>query len=188
MSTWALFKLIVALVIFGGALYYIDYDERRSERRDKVARRRREGELPYPALQPPADHRLTKRERHPYAKPLTEMLLTLYEPKHPFLLGVSNLSPSTILGFFNTHPYCRITIHYGWKPIQQLHDTTVHEFAHHVLMTEFPRRYPAHGLEFKTAYSILIDCYNRHYPYIYPDSRYYLKPNKRVESIIINTK
>lgn len=188
-DVWPLMKLIVGLVGFFGAMIYVYYDEHRDDRRSRRAvRSLPESDGPWTARRPPAGHRLTKRERHPYAKPLTEMLLTLYEPQHPFLLGVSNISPQTVGGFYAMHPYCRITVHDGWRAIGDLYDTAIHEFAHHVLMTEFPRRYKAHGREFKTVYSILVDCFCRRYYRLYPDGRYYLEPAKRIKGIALNTK
>lgn len=145
-------------------------------------------ESPYPARKPPADHIPTKREQHPKAQGIHDMLLTLYEPKHPFVVGVSNISADTRLGFYSTHPYCRITIHEGWRSDTVLHEIAVHEYAHHIAMTEFPRKYKPHGLEFKTLYSILVDCYNSKYTRLDRDSRYYLKPEKRIKSITLNTK
>lgn len=135
--------------------------------------------------QPPANHKLTKRERHPMAPKLKAMLLTLYEPKYDFLVGVSTLRPTSRMGFYTTRDYYRMTIHSGWNSNI---DTSIHEFAHHIAITELPRRVRTHGREFKTIYSILIDCYNSHYPYEYPDSRYYLEPHKRVKDITLNVK
>lgn len=146
-------------------------------------------ESPYPARKPSADHIPTKRERHPKAQGIHDMLLTLYEPKYPFVVGISDISTNTRLGFYSTHPYCRITIHEGWRSDTFLHEIGVHEYAHHIAMTEFPRKYKPHGREFKTLYSILVDCYNSKYmPHLDRDSRYYLKPEKRIKSITLNTK
>lgn len=143
---------------------------------------------PWPAHNPPADHQLTKRERHPKAAGVKTMLLTLYEPKYDFIVGISEISPSTRLGFYSTRPYCRITIHEGWRSTHFIHEVAVHEYAHHVTMTEFDHRFKPHGREFKTIYSILMDAYNSKYDFINPDSRYYLKSDKRIKGIILNTK
>lgn len=164
-----------------------------ADKRDERKRRRRarpwlDSDSPWPAHEPPSDHQLTKHERHPYAQPLTEMLLSLYTPKHPFLLGVSNRDTCTIGGFCSTHPYCRIRINNGWMPIRRLYDVAVHEFAHHILMTEFDHRFAAHGKEFKTMYSLLVDIYNSKFAHrLDGDHRYYLKPEKRIKSITLNT-
>lgn len=166
-----------------------------ADKRDERKRRRRssrswaDSDSPWPAHEPPSDHNLTKYERHPYAQPLTEMLLSLYEPLHSFLLGVSNRDTSTIGGFCSTQPYCRIRINNGRMPIHRLYDVAIHELAHHILMTEFDHRFAVHGKEFKTMYSILVDIYNSKYkPRLEWDSRFYLKPEKRVKSIALNTK
>lgn len=168
-----------------------------TDKRDDRKRRSRtrswlDSDSPWPAREPPSDHKLTKHERHPYAQPLTEMLLSLYTPQHPFLLGVSNRDTSTIGGFCSTHPYCRIRINNGRMPIHRLYETAVHEMAHHILLTEYPRRfrYPMHGKEFKTMYSILVDIYDSKFAprHLDRDSRYYLNPEKRIKSITLNTK
>lgn len=155
------------------------------DRCDRRPRNRR----PRPNYQPPPDHKLTKRERDPRAPKLKAMLLTLYEPKYDFLLGVSNLRPATIMGFYSTQPYYRITVHSGWH---RNIDVSIHEFAHHLTFTEVPRegnkKIRIHGREFKTVYSLLIDAYNRKYPLQCPDSRYYLPQNKRIKSITFNLK
>lgn len=162
-----------------------------ADKRDERKRRRMwaESDKPWPAHEPPSDHQLTKRERHPKAAGVKAMLLTLYEPKHDFLVGISDISTSTRLGFYSTQPYCRITIHEGWQKDSFLHEVGIHELAHHILMTEFDHRFAAHGKEFKTMYSILVDIYNSKYkPRLEWDSRFYLKPEKRVKSITLNTK
>lgn len=83
---------------------------------------------------------------------------------------------------------CRITIHEGWRKISVIHEVAIHEYAHHVAMTEFDHRFKPHGREFKTIYSILMDSHNSKYDFIQPDRRYYLKPEKRIHSITLNTK
>lgn len=147
-----------------------------------------ESDCPWPAHNPPVDHQLTKREWHPKAAGLKAILLSLYEPKYDFIVGISDISPSTRLGFYSTHPYCRITIHEGWRKNSVIHEVAIHEYAHHVAMTEFDHRFKPHGREFKTIYSILMDTHNSKYDFIYPDRRYYLKPEKRIKNITLNTK
>lgn len=143
-----------------------------------------------PAIrQPPPQYELSKRELDPRASQLKAMLLTLYEPKHDFLLGVTDLRPRTLMGYYTTHPYCRITVHSGWRCNTEV---SIHEFAHHLAFTELPcepgKKIRVHGREFKTVYSLLIDAYNRRYPTLSPDDRYYLSPDKRIKRITFNLK
>lgn len=162
--------------------YFADKRERHR------ARSWSESDSPWPAHNPPANHQLTKREQHPKAAGVKTILLSLYEPKYDFIVGISEISPSTRLGVYSTHPYCRITIHEGWRKTSVIHEVAIHEYAHHVAMTEFDHRFKPHGREFKTIYSILMDTHNSKYDFIYPDRRYYLKPEKRIKNITLNTK
>lgn len=183
--------LIVFLLMASSIPFFVigHFVDKKNQRRARTISSQEYSESPYHALKPPADHIPTKRERHPKAQGIHDILLTLYESKHPFVVGVSNISPDTRLGFYSTHPYCRITIHEGWRSDTILYEVAVHEYAHHIAMTEFPRKYKPHGREFKCLYSILIDCYNSKYsPRLHWDSRYYLKPEKRLKSITLNTK
>lgn len=184
--------LIVILLMASTSIPFFvigHYVDKKNQRRARSISSRECSESPYPARKPSADHIPTKRERHPKAQGIHDMLLTLYEPKYPFVVGISDISTDTRLGFYSTHPYCRITIHEGWRSDSVLHEVAVHEYAHHIAMTEFPRKYKPHGREFKCLYSILIDCYNSKYsPRLYWDSCYYLKPEKRLSSITLNTK
>lgn len=134
---------------------------------------------------PPPDHKLTKRERDPRAPRLKAMLLTLYEPKYDFLLGVTDLRPSTRMGFYTSYPYYRITVHGGWNNDTEI---SIHEYAHHLARTELNRKIRSHGREFKTIYSILMDAYNSKYAFIQPDRRYYLAQNKRLKDVTLDIK
>lgn len=178
---WLLFVLLLACTSI--PFFVIGEILDRRDRRSGGRRRSLADRLP------PPDHKLTKRERDPRAPRLKAMLLTLYEPKYDFLLGVTDLRPSTRMGFYNTYPYYRITIHSGWHNNTEV---AIHEFAHHLVCTEVPReggkKMRSHGREFKTVYSLLIDAYNRKYPSLPPDRRYYLPQNKRIKTITFNLK
>lgn len=179
-AIWLMFLLLLASTSI--PFFVIGEILDRRERRSRGSHSRMD-------RQPPPDHKPTKRERDPRASQLKAMLLTLCEPKYDFLLGVTNLRPSTRMGFYTTRPYYRITVHGGWGDETE---TSIHEYAHHLVRTELrcdgKNKIRSHGREFKTIYSILIDAYNSKYSFIHPDHRYYLAENKRLKNITLNIK
>lgn len=184
LSTFAIWLMFVLLLASTSIPFFVigEILDRRERRPGGRCRRSRADR------QPPPDHKLTKRERDPRAPKLKAMLLSLYESKYDFLLGVSNLRPSRRMGFYTNRKYYRITVHGGWNCDTEI---SIHEFAHHLVRTELPRngkRIRSHGREFKTVYSILMDAYNRKYAFLQPDHRYYLPQNKRIKTITFNLK
>lgn len=127
-----------------------------------------------PYVPKPFDNvRPTKGELDSRAVELKEMLLQLYTPKYPFRLAVSDRHTKCRLGTY--FPDKSRIIVYARHRMGML-DTAIHEYAHHVTITEigfFPRH---HGKMFKRTYSQLIDIYNNtRQPQIVPDRRYYIR-------------
>lgn len=125
---------------------------------------------------PLGDVRPTKGELDCRAVKLKEMLLQLYTPKYPFRLAVSDRHPKRRLGTYLTGK-SRIIVYVSTRMVTL--DTAIHEYAHHVTITEiglFPRH---HGKMFKRTYSQLIDIYNStQQPHVVPDRRYYIENKK----------
>lgn len=191
--------ILILLLLASASIPFLvigHFADKRDERKKKQPRHRpmssyspEERKVPFTPTLPPANYQPTPNERDPRALELKEMLLTLYEPKYPFLVSVDDLKPKRRMGFYNTH-HCRLTIHYGWRtPKVSYTDPraiAIHEFAHHITFLEIGKY--NHTREFKTVNSILADCYNSKYPPITPDPRFYLPPEKRIKSITLNTK
>ena len=89
---------------------------------------------------------------------LRAMLLDIYRCQKPFELIVKSQRPNTLCG-----SYCswsnKITIYIGWLDVRPLEEIAIHEYAHHIHVTEKMRNYYGerpHGREFWRIYSALM--------------------------------
>ena len=101
------------------------------------------------------------RSTDPTTKVATQlkwMSLKIYRPQVAFELRVTEQRPKSRMGYYA--PAKRsITIHGGWGDVYSLEEIAIHEYAHHIHLTEHRRsgkKDAPHGPNFWRIYSALM--------------------------------
>jgi hypothetical protein len=88
-----------------------------------------------------------------------QYLLSIYKCKIDFEVFLTHRKPKTRMGTYSPS-LKRIRIHDGWGDVDVCKEIAIHEYAHHLHLTEFNRNelgQRPHGHEFWQIYGILMN-------------------------------